>query len=248
MSHPINKPNQSASLETKRLNFAECKLAVTEAAAGAMEFSGYGAVFGNIDCHGDTIDKKAFDAYLADIKSGKQDWPALLMQHGGWGLETDSYTPVGVYNELKIDDFGLKTSATLAPTPRGIEAYTLMKMQPRPALDGLSIGYFVRDEEKGKKNDLYNRKLTQIDLVEISLVTFPANNLARIASVKSACDLNEREFEQFLRDSVGLSRKDAQTVISRGFRALKTGVDSRSEELKQLVALCECYAGIFKLE
>jgi HK97 family phage prohead protease len=233
-------------LETKRLNFAECKLAVNDSAADVMEFSGYGAVFGNIDTYGDTIDKKAFDAYLADVKADKQDWPALLMQHGGWGLEMDSYTPVGVYNELKTDEFGLKTAGILAPTPRGSEAYALMKMQPRPALSGLSIGYFVRDEEKGGKNDPYKRKLTQIDLVEISIVTFPANNKARISSVKSAHDLTEREFEQLLRDVVGLTQKEAKTVISRGFRQLLTERDAGiSEELKQMAALLKRNATIF---
>lgn len=228
------KENQQNALETKRFNFAECKLAVADAAADIMEFSGYGAVFGNVDSYGDVIEKGAFSAYLADVKTGKQHWPAMLMQHGGWGVSTDDYTPVGVYTDLVEDDFGLKLSGQLAPTPRGSEAYALMKMQPRPAISGLSIGYFAREEEYGGKSDPYSRLIKKIDVIEVSIVTFPANDKARIGNVKSAYDFNEREFEQFLRDSVGLSRKDAQTVISRGFRALKAGVDSRSDELKQI--------------
>lgn len=233
-------------LETKRINLSECKLAPSDSAADVMEFSGYGASFGNLDSWGDIIEKGAFSAFLDDVKTGKQNWPAMLMQHGGWGVSADDYTPVGVYTDLKEDEFGLKTTGNLAPTPRGTEAYTLMKMQPRPAISGLSIGYYVREFSFGGKNDPYDRLLKQIDLLEISIVTFPANDKAKINSIKSVYDLNEREFEQFLRDSAGLSRKDAQTVISKGFRALKTGVDSRSEELKQLAKLCECYASIFK--
>lgn len=72
--------------------------------------------------------------------------------------------------------------------------------------------------------------------MEVSLVTFPANGKARIASVKSAGgDFDERKFEQVLRDS-GLSRKEAQVVIAHGFRHLKALSDSGSEELDELAA------------
>lgn len=236
----FNKKDPSGTLETKRFNLSECKLAPSDSATEAMQFSGYGAVFGNIDCYGDTIDKKAFDAYLADVEAGKQDPPAMLMQHGGWGLEMDSFTPVGVYTEIKSDDFGLKTVGNLAPTARGNEAYALMKMQPRPALSGLSIGYYVRDSENGGKNDQFQRKLTQIDLVEISIVTFPANGLARINRVKSTDEFNERTFEQILRE-LGFSKKEALCVISKGFRHLlgerEAGNKELEQQLKQIDAL-----------
>lgn len=244
MPQPHKKNTQPAGLETKRIKFSECKLAVPDT-ADVMEFSGYGAVFGNVDSHGDVIEKGAFSAYLTDVQSGKQDWPAMLMQHGGWNVTAEDITPVGVYSDLTEDDFGLKSAGTLAPTPRGTEAYTLMKMKPRPAISGLSIGYYVRDSIYGGKSDPYDRLIKQIDLVEISIVTFPSNGKARIGNVKSALDFNEREFEQFLRDS-GMSRKDAQTVISRGFRAITTERDSSSEELKQITALIERNTHIFK--
>jgi len=240
-----HKKQTTGSLETKRINFAECKLAVAETTADLMEFSGYGAAFGNVDSYGDVIEKGAFSAYLADVQSGKQNWPAMLMQHGGWNVTAEDMTPIGVYTDLSEDDFGLKSAGTLAATPRGTDAYTLMKMQPRPAISGLSIGYYVRDSIYGGKSDPYDRLIKQIDLIEISIVTFPANEKARIGNVKSAHGLNEREFEQFLRDS-GMSRKDAQTVISRGFRAIASERDSGSEELKQITALIERNTHIFK--
>lgn len=246
MSQQTKKNNLPGSLETKRINFAECKLAVIDAATDVMEFSGYGAVFGNVDSYGDVIEKGAFSAYLSDVKSGKQNWPAMLMQHGGWGVSADDFTPVGVYTDLIEDDFGLKTAGNLAATPRGIEAHTLMKMFPRPAISGLSIGYYVREEAYGGKNDNYDRLIKQIDLIEISIVTFPANDKARIGGVKSAQDLTEREFERLLRDVMGFSQKEAKTVISRGFRQLITGRDAGSEELKQLAAAIERNANIFK--
>lgn len=240
-----HKKHESYGLETKRINFAECKLAASES-QDVMEFSGYGAVFNNLDSYGDVIAPGAFSQYLDDVKSGKQNWPAMLMQHGGWGVTSEDLTPVGVYTDLKEDDFGLKTAGNLAATPRGIEAHTLMKMTPRPAISGLSIGYYVRKESYGGKNDLFDRKLEQIDLVEVSIVTFPANDKARVANVKSGEDFDERKFELFLRDS-GFSKKEAQTIVSRGFKALKNVSDSRSDELKQVAALIERNAMIFKI-
>jgi HK97 family phage prohead protease len=246
MTIRTKQTERPSGLEVKRLNVAQCKLAPTESAAETMEFSGYGAVFGNVDAYGDVIEKGAFSAYLADVESGKQNWPAMLMQHGGWGIGSDDFTPVGVYSDLSEDDFGLKTTGVLAPTPRGTEAYTLMKMQPRPAISGLSIGYYVRDDERGGKNDPYDRLIKKIDLVEISIVTFPANDKARIGGVKSLIDLTDRELERTLRDVLGLSQQEAKTAISRGFRALRTDADAGSEELKQMAALLERNAAIFQ--
>lgn len=225
-------------------NLIELKLAPSE--PGLMEFSGYAAVFGNIDSYGDVIAEGAFSKYLEKVHNGTEQWPLFLAQHGGMGLSVQDMTPIGVWKNISEDEKGLKVTGKLADTERGRENYELIKMQPRPAFSGLSIGYFAVETINGKKTDPYARLLKQIDLVEISLVSHPANNLARIGHIKSAYDMNDREFEQFLRDSGELSRKDAQTVISKGFRALKTGVDSRSEELKQLAALCEKYASIFK--
>jgi HK97 family phage prohead protease len=244
MPMPNKKDSQPAGLETKRLNFAECKLAVPDAGAD-MEFSGYGAAFGNVDSYGDMIQKGAFADYLADVQSGKQNWPAMLMQHGGWGIGSDDFTPVGIYTDLTEDDFGLKSTGKLAETPRGQEAYTLMKMTPRPAISGLSIGYYVRDFEYGGKSDPFYRLIKKIDLVEISIVTFPANDKARISGVKSAKDMNDHEFERAIRDVLGLSQKEAKTVVSRGFRALRADADAGSEELKRMKALLERNATIF---
>jgi hypothetical protein len=232
MPQPINKKTPGA-LETKRISFLESKLAPSESDAGVMEFSGYGAVFSNVDSYGDAIEKGAFSNYLADVASGKQEWPAMLTQHGGWGVNASDLTPVGVYSDQKEDDFGLKVTGVLAETPRGLELNTLMKMKPRPAISGLSIGYYAREIAYGGKSDPYERLLKQIDLVEISIVTFPANGKARVSGVKSSDDMSERDFEQLLRDS-GLSRKEALIVISKGFRALLDQRDSEADALKQL--------------
>lgn len=249
MPMKISKKSITApQLERKRMQFTQCKLHIgTGAETDAMEFSGYGAVFGNVDSYGDVIEPGAFSDYLADVRSGKQDWPSMLMQHGGWGTTADDYTPVGVYTDLAEDEFGLKTTGILADTPRGREAHTLMKMQPRPAISGLSIGYYVRESEYGGKNDAHERLLKKIDVAEISIVTFPANSLARVGSVKTAAGMTDREFEQTLRDVLGLSQKESKTVVSRGFRALRADADAGSDELKRMTELLERNSTLFKI-
>ena len=64
----------------------ELKLAAPDSGVDAMSFEGYGAVFGNVDSYGDVIAPGAFAAYLADVEAGKQNWPAMLLQHGGYGM------------------------------------------------------------------------------------------------------------------------------------------------------------------
>lgn len=224
-------------MERKFIPYGQLKFAPSEGDAPPkeMRFSGYGAAFGNVDSYGDVIDPGAFANTLAEAqKSGH--FPSMLMQHGGWGLGADDYTPVGVWDKLSEDGAGLVSEGVLAPTQRGQEAYTLLKMQPRPAITGLSIGYVAKKFTVRSKPDEPRRKLHEIDLMEISLVTFPANGKARISSVKSAGgDFSEREFEQLMQDA-GLSRKEARVVMSHGFRHLKAMQDAGTGELDELAA------------
>lgn len=202
----------------------------------AMEFTGYGAVFGNVDAYGDVIQPGAFADTLATArKSGV--WPAMLSQHGGWGMTSQDLTPVGVWTDLAEDGIGLKATGVLAPTPRGQELHALMKMTPRPAIDGLSIGYIAKDWSPRSKPEEPRRTLKRVDLIEISPVTFPANGKARVLSVKSMPD-NERDLEAWLMRDAGLSRTEAKTVISHGFKALLRERDAAGDsgELDELAA------------
>lgn len=181
-----------------------------------MTFTGYGAVFGNVDSYGDVIDPGAFSKYLADVHEGKQSWPAMLSQHGGWGMTAEDMTPIGVWTDLSEDGHGLKVSGQFADTPRGIEMYRLSKMTPRAAIDGLSIGYIPKEWEPRSKPEDPRRRLKRIDLVEISPVTFPANDKARVGSVKSIAEEFQTvtDVERFLRDTNGFSRSESRLVIA----------------------------------
>ena len=197
----------------------EVKLAPGDTAE-AMTFSGYGAVFGNIDAGGDVIAEGAFSDTLRAVKSGGE-WPAMLLQHGG--LSAEDKTPIGIWTTLEEDATGLKVSGTLADTPRGREVYGLLKMQPRPAITGLSIGYIPKDWTPRSKPDDPKRTLKKVDLIEVSLVTFPANAKARIASVKS--EVTIRDAERALRD-IGFSQSESKKILSGGYRSLGSARDA----------------------
>jgi HK97 family phage prohead protease len=210
------------------------ELKLAGSSTDVMSFSGYGAVFGNVDSYGDVIDPGAFATYLSDVQSGRQPWPAMLSQHGGWGVTSQDLTPIGVWTGLSEDGHGLKVDGVLADTPRGLEMYKLMKMDPRPAIDGLSIGYIAKESIPRSQPEEPKRRLKRIDLIEISPVTRPANGKARVTGVKSIEDLcSLSEIECYLREAGGFSRNEAKTLIARIKQS--PGADA-DDGLKQITA------------
>ena len=182
----------------------------------ARTFTGYGAAFNNIDAYGDVIMPGAFADFLSEAKSGKVPWPSMLSQHGGMAMTSEDMTPIGVWQDLAEDGSGLRVTGQLADTPRGNEIDTLMRMTPRPAIDGLSIGYIPKRYEPRSKPEDPRRRITQIDLIEISPVTFPANRKARISSIKAIAEIDSiTELEDLLRDAGGFSRAEAKSIIAR---------------------------------
>lgn len=176
-------------------------------------FSGYGAVFGNIDATGDMIQKGAFATSLAEWKSlGKL--PPMLLQHGGgmFGSSPDGLLPVGKWTSMEENAKGLRVEGFLfaQETERGKYIYEGLKAGE---LDGLSIGFRTRKYQLGTRAGEPDRTLTDIDLREVSIVTFPANPKARITGVKTLAPTELREIEEYLRDE-GLSRKAATRAVS----------------------------------
>ena len=206
-------------------------------AVTGMRFQGYGAVFGNVDKGGDLIEPGAFSAFLADMRTGKQEWPAMLSQHGAMGLTAQDLTPVGIWHDLAEDGKGLKTEGEFADTDRGIELYKLGKMTPRPAITGLSIGYIAKHSVPRTKPDEPRRTLKQIDLIEISPVTFPMNGKARISAVKSLDEIASlADAEAFLREVGGLSKSQAVAFIARVKAATGRGDPDLEQEFRESLA------------
>lgn len=139
-------------------------------AEGAV-IEGYASVFGLADQGGDVVLPGAYAASLKAIRASGRS-VKMLWQH-------DPGQPIGVWDEVAEDATGLRVKGrVLTDLARGREAATLMAAG---AIDGLSIGYrTVRAERDGKGR----RLLAEIDLWEVSLVTFPMLPDAR-AAVKS---------------------------------------------------------------
>lgn len=141
-----------------------------ESADESGEFSGYAAVFGNKDNGGDIIEKGAFS------KTIREDFGRIkiLSQH------TDCELPIGKPLELREDDKGLFIRGKISDTAKGRDIQTLMK---DGVLNELSIGYdaveFDYDSEQGV------RRLKEIKLWEVSIVTWAMNDQAKIDEVKS---------------------------------------------------------------
>lgn len=166
-------------------------------------FEGYGSVFGVKDSYDEIVAPGAFADSLAAHKAAGT-MPALLWQHR-------SGEPIGVYTSMSEDSIGLKVSGQLATkTVRGSEAYELLKMG---AISGLSIGFMPREDSYDKLTGITTLK--KVDLWETSLVTFPANDAARVQGVKSIETIEDlKTAEQYLRDS-GMSRREAVAFIAR---------------------------------
>jgi len=181
-------------------------------------FSGYGSVFGVIDSYKEVVAPGAFAESLS------QRTPALLWQHR-------SGEPIGVYSALREDQTGLYVEGKLAlKTARGAEAYELLKMG---AISGLSIGFVTRDDSYDRVTGI--RTLKKVDLWEVSLVTFPANESARVSGVKSIDTIESlADAEAFLREAGGLSRREATALVSR-IKSLRGRGDP--DELGELLAL-----------
>lgn len=163
------------------------------------EIEGLGSVFNNVDRGGDIVDPAAFtDTLKAWQAKGKL--PKMLWQH-------DPSQPVGVWEEMRVVDGGLFCKGRiLVDLPEGKRVHTLVKAG---AVDGLSIGFNIIDFEYEGNGRV--RRLKELELWEVSLVTFPMNELAGVTGIKAVPD--EREFERKLRDAE-FSARQAKTAVS----------------------------------
>jgi len=168
----------------------------------ARTIEGFGSIFGNEDSYGDVVEQGAF------TKTLKKRKPRMLWQH-------NSDQPIGVWDTIEERDKGLYMKGRILPTALGNDAYLLAK---EGAIEGLSIGFTTKKDEFD--NDKRVRKLLEVDLYEVSLVTFPANEKAKITNVKSlegvafeSLHEHKRMVEAALRDA-GASDQLATYVAS----------------------------------
>lgn len=156
---------------------------------------GYASLFGSQDQGGDIVETGAYAASLARLKEAGRA-VKMLWQH-------DPTQPIGVWDTVLEDNKGLYVSGRILPDVQaGAEALSLLKAG---AIDGLSIGY--RTVQAAKANN-GGRLLKEIDLWEVSLVTFPMLPEAR---VHKASDDDEAALARALADVFS----SASTMLTR---------------------------------
>ena len=132
-----------------------------------MKVEGYASVFGHPDCGGDVVQPGAYAASLAQLKRDRRK-VKMLWQH-------DPAQPIGVWDEVREDRRGLFVRGRLLrDVARGREAAALVEAG---AIDGLSIGYRTK---RAERDGAGRRLLHEIELWEVSLVTFPMLAEARV--------------------------------------------------------------------
>lgn len=191
------KKDDSTALDRIGTGF-EFKFAAPEADDGVFE--GYASLFGVMDNGGDNVQAGAFKKSLKKRGPGKVK---MLYQH-------DSDDIIGMWDEIAEDERGLKVKGhLLLDLPLAKQVYILMKAK---ALDGMSIGFRTINADIDRATGM--RLLKEVELWEISIVTFPMLPTATVTAVKGETILGDaRAMEQAYRDG-GLSAGDAKIAVS----------------------------------
>lgn len=189
-------------MERKTLSLSDCDIKLD---GDSGRFAGYASVFGGVDTYGDTILRGAYEYTLRT--NGK---PKMFVQHESMGL------PVGKWLTAKEDEHGLLVEGELTPGMRAAD--DTKAALKHGTVDGLSIGYMLKRNDFDEIDN--GRIIKRIsNLVEVSIVTFPADSAARVdlTSVKNDIEGLEtiRDFERFLRDAGGFSKGLTDALIGR---------------------------------
>ena len=173
------------------------------------EIEGYASVFNAPDLNGDIVAPGAFAASL------KKKKPAMLYSHA-------AEAPIGRWLSLREDAYGLFVRGELLlSSPRAREVHALLE---GGALDGLSIGYQTARSARTKTG----RRITEADLWEVSVVTFPMAPEARVTRVGPArADHGLQDYAQLFKDSVRIpsSPTNAGVRINRRAPAPRSPTD-----------------------
>ena len=145
------------------------RLGATAEVEEGVLIEGYASYFGQADNGNDVVTRGAYSKSLAAL-AARDRTVKMLWQH-------DPSQPIGIWDEVREDTRGLYVKGRiLTDVARGAEAAALIGAG---AIDGLSIGYRT---VKATKNDKGQRLLHELELWEVSLVTFPMLPSARVGA------------------------------------------------------------------
>ncbi len=182
-----------------------------------------------MDSYGEVVEPGAFvDSLVKSQRTGRK--VKMLYQH-------DPHQPIGVWDDLAEDAKGLwvKGRLLIDESPKAREVHGLLKAS---ALDGLSIGYrTISSQPKTGKPGVIS--LTKLDLMENSIVTFAANERARVEVVKAITEAGGlptvREFEGTLRE-LGFSKSKSEAIANACAPHLRGEPEGKADELAEFLA------------
>jgi HK97 family phage prohead protease len=182
-------------------------------------FSGYASVYNVIDAYNERVAPGAFANSLRKW-STRGRLPPVLWQHR-------SAEPIGPFTKMVEDEKGLYVEGQLlvGEVQRATEARALMRSK---TIDGMSIGFNSIVEEWNKEE--MSLTLKELDLWEVSIVTFPANSESLISEVKNMFSDGRvpslKDIEEVLRDA-GFSRTQAKALVGHGYEGLLRDVEGQ---------------------
>jgi uncharacterized protein len=208
------RPQRSPPPRAAEMKFTSNPL---QAIADTGVFEGYASLFDRTDLGDDVV---APGAFRNSLKQRGVTGIRMLYQH-------DPAQPIGVWERIYEDARGLFVRGRLTlDVAKAREVRALMKVG---AIDGLSIGFKTLKGARNRATGL--RRLTDVDLWEISIVTFPMLPEARITSIKQR-DMSQRsnvggragprQFEHWLVREAGFTAAEARAFVRDGYHGLKS--------------------------
>ena len=179
-------------------------------------FEGYASVYDSVDKVGDTISKGAFDESLASGRTIK-----MFVNH------KQHEVPVGDWLQMKSNDKGLLATGRIDMEHKdGPTVYSALK---RKAMDGLSIGFTMKDGDFEQKAE--GRVIKNLNLMETSIVSFPCEGQALVTAVKADLPglITLADHENYLREVGGFSKSMATALVSQLVRIVRSDYEIEKE-------------------
>ena len=187
------------------------------------EFEGYISTYYDVDSYGTYFMPGAWDRSIERFNSGEVI--PVLWSH-------DRKMPLGKCTELRSDEKGLWAHGKLTmEDPQAQTAYAHMK---DGSVLGLSVGFEMDYDSVEYNQDLDAYGIADADLMEYSVVVFPANPNAKITQVKSSHDHDIGENDMNLKDQIDAMNKAIEEIRTAANSASDAEISKRDAEIASL--------------
>jgi HK97 family phage major capsid protein/HK97 family phage prohead protease len=187
------------------------------------EFEGYISTYYDVDSYGTYFMPGAWDKSIERFNSGEVI--PVLWSH-------DRTKPIGKCTELRSDEKGLWAHGKLTmEDPQAQTAYAHMK---DGSVMGLSVGFEMDYDSVEYNQDLDAYGIADADLMEYSVVVFPANPNAKITQVKSSHDHDIGENDMNLKDQIDAMNKAIEDIRAAANSASDAEISKRDTEISEL--------------